>query len=63
MAERQNWFGWSQRFDPQYRLVTSGLLPPFWLFLIRLTFAVYALISSIVHIILYLDVSHEPAER
>ena len=58
-----DWFGLSQPFDAHYRLVTSGFLPPFWLFVIRLLFAVYSLTTNIVYLILYLDVEHSPISR
>jgi len=63
MAKGAELFGLTQPFDAQYRLVTSGFLPPFWLFLIRLIFAVYSLVSNIVYLILDLQVNHAPAER
>lgn len=59
MAEGQDWFGLKPPFDAQYRLVTSGFLPPFWLFLIRSIFAVYTLTANIVYLVLYLDVKHQ----
>lgn len=63
MAGGNDWFGLNPPFDAQYRLVTSGFLPPFWLFFIRLLFAVYTLTSNIVYLILDLTVTREPAER
>jgi len=64
MAKGHDWFGLTiQPFDAQYRLVTSGFLPPFWLFLIRLIFGVYSLTSNIVYLILDLQVNRDPAER
>ena len=63
MAKGDDWFGLTQPFDVQYRLVTSGFLPPFWLFVIRLIFAVYSLTTNIVYLILDLNVNRDPAER
>jgi len=63
MAKGYDWFGVGPPFDAQYRLVTSGFLPPFWLFLLRFIFAVYTLTANIVYLILDLNVNHEPANQ
>ncbi|KAG8861072.1 hypothetical protein FRC20_011527 [Serendipita sp. 405] len=46
-----SWFGLHRPFDPGYRLVTSGLISPFALFLIRLLLAVWSVAASLAHII------------
>ena len=63
MTGGHDWFALNPPFDAQYRLVTSGFLPPFWLFITRLAFAVYAVTANIINLIWYLDVLHEPLER
>jgi hypothetical protein len=52
-SEGHSWFGLHQPFDPKYRAVTSGIVPPYVLFMIRLTLALYAIAASLVDIILY----------
>jgi len=60
MGIGQDWFGLTAPFDAQYRLVTSGFLEPFWLFLIRLIFAVYTLTTNIVYLVFFLNVKGSP---
>jgi hypothetical protein len=45
-----SWFGLTQPFDQEYRTVTSSIVQPWVLFLIRLTLAIYSVIASIVHL-------------
>lgn len=52
-AEGHSWWGLHRPFDPKYRTVTSGIVQPWILFIIRLVIAIYCLVTSIVHIIVY----------
>ncbi|KAG8861073.1 COPII subunit [Serendipita sp. 405] len=47
-----SWFGLHQPFDAGYRLVTSGTVKPWVLFLIRLLLAIWSVAAGLAHIIL-----------
>jgi hypothetical protein len=53
VSEGHSWFGLHEPFDPGYRAVTSGIVQPYVLFIIRLLLAIYAVVASLVDIILY----------
>jgi hypothetical protein len=61
--EKHTWFGLEQPFDPNFRLVTSGLVGPKTLFGIRLFVAAFCVITSVIHITLFIGPSQDlPAE-
>lgn len=53
VTEGHSWFGLHEPFDPKYRVVTSGIVQPWVLFIIRLIIALYTVAASLAHIIIY----------
>jgi hypothetical protein len=51
--EGHSWFGLHEPFDVKYRVVTSGIVQPWILFIIRLIIALYTVASSLAHLIVY----------
>ena len=62
-SEGHSWFGLHEPFDPKYRLVTSGLVQPWVLFIIRLVLAIYSLATSLAHLIIYTGVQRNPGDE
>lgn len=61
-VKEHSWFGLHQPFDPGYRLVTSGLVQPWVLFIIRLSIALYCVATSITNLVIYLTVDGLPGD-
>jgi len=63
-GESHSWFGLHDPFDPKYRIVTSGIVQPWILFIIRLIIALYTVASSLAHLIIYEGVqTGHPADQ
>ena len=45
----RSWFGLHQPFDPKYRIVTSGCLQPRVLLGVRVSFAIFCIVATIIN--------------